>query len=500
MRRSPSLRRTLLAACAAALALGAAACGSKTEKAEAAPPAAAPREVPITTASAEARDLYLKGRDRVEKLKVTDGNALFRSAVEKDPGFALGWLGIAGSAATASEFFDALGKAVEAAPKASEGERHLILATEAGARSRPADQLEHLTKLVEAFPDDPRVHNQLGAYWFGTQDYDKAIGHYERAIALDPSFTTPYNQLGYAQRFLGRYDEAEKAFKKNIELIPDEANPYDSYAELLMKTGRFDESIVQYEKAIAIDPKFVSAYIGIAHDQAFQGKTEDALATLEKMRGVARNDGEVRQALFWESAVHLFAGKTADALRTIDTMRGIATKSGDLAAVSGDWQLEGNVLLEMGSPQKAVEPFRKAVETIEAASVPAEVKEATRRNALYDDARVALARGNVAAAKEKAAAYRSAAEAKGVPFEVRQAHEIAARIALHEGDAAGALRELGEASQQDPRVLYLTALASKKSGDAPKARDMAGKTASFNAENINYAFVRSKAREMLATL
>jgi hypothetical protein len=49
-------------------------------------------------------------------------------------------------------------------------------------------------------------------------------------------------------------------------------------------------------------------------------------------------------------------------------------------------------------------------------------------------------------------------------------------------------------------VLYLTALASKKSGDAPKARDLAGKTASFNAENINYAFVRSKAREMLATL
>src|SRR5262245_16032954 len=120
MRRS----RTLLAASLAGLALAASACGSRTEKAEAASaPAAAPKEVAITTSSDEARQLYLKGRDRVEKLKVTDGNAFFRSALEKDPGFALAWLGVANSAATAQEFFDAIKKAVEAAPKATEGEQ-----------------------------------------------------------------------------------------------------------------------------------------------------------------------------------------------------------------------------------------------------------------------------------------------------------------------------------------------------------------------------------------
>jgi tetratricopeptide (TPR) repeat protein len=476
------------------------ACGSKPgESTEAAKPAA-PKEVPITTSSAEARDLYLQGRDRLEKLKLTDANALFRSATDKDPDFALAWLGVANSATTANEFFEGLGKAVGAAGKASEGEQHVIRAVEAGTRSEPAAQLDHLTKLAAAYPEDPRVHQQLGAYHFGNQDYEKAIGHYERAVALDPSFTTPYNQLGYAERFLGRYEAAEKAFRKNIELIPDEANPYDSLAELLMKMGRFDESIAQYEKALAIDPKFASAYIGIAHDQAFQGKTAEALATLEKLEVVARNDGERRQALFWEIAVHLYAGKTKEALATLGEMRAVAEKSGDLAAVSGDHQLEGNVFLETGAPAKAVAPYRRAVEAIERANVPEEVKEATRRNDAYNAARIALAQGDAAAARKKAEEYRAAAAAKGVPFEVRQAHEMAARIALEEGNADRALEELASASQQDPLVLYLTALASRKSGDTARAREMAAKTADFNAENINHAFVRAQAQRMLASL
>jgi tetratricopeptide (TPR) repeat protein len=267
-----------------------------------------------------------------------------------------------------------------------------------------------------------------------------------------------------------------------------------------MKTGRFDESIAQYEKALTIDPKFASAYIGIAHDQAFLGKTEDALATLRKLRGVARNDGEHRQSLFWAATVQLYAGKTAGALRTIAEMRDIAVKSGDKAAVSGDWQFEGNVLLESGSTAKAADAFRKDVETMESADVPADVKEANRRNDLYDAARVALAAGDVAAAKAKAAEYRAAAEGKGVPFEIRQSHELAARIALQEGDAKRSLRELADASTQDPRVLYLTAVASKKDGDTARAREMAQKSAAFNAENVNYAYVRTKARELLATL
>src|SRR6476659_7185075 len=124
--------------------------------------AAAPKEVPITTASEDARRLYLQGRDLVEKLRVTDGNAFFHRAVEKDPDFGLAWLAPENSSATASDFFDGMKKAVAASSRLSEGEQHMILGADAGARAEPAAVEDHYTKLVAMFPEDPRAQTLLG--------------------------------------------------------------------------------------------------------------------------------------------------------------------------------------------------------------------------------------------------------------------------------------------------------------------------------------------------
>ena len=68
--------------------------------------------VPITTKSDEARKLYLEGRDLLERLRATDGRRLFEQAIAKDPGFALGYVGLANTAGTNREFVDAVTKAV----------------------------------------------------------------------------------------------------------------------------------------------------------------------------------------------------------------------------------------------------------------------------------------------------------------------------------------------------------------------------------------------------
>src|SRR5215510_1897747 len=76
-------------------------------------------KVPITTASEEARTLYLKGRDLMEKLRGTDARAAFTQAVAKDKDFALAYLGLANTSASAKDFFDAIGRAVALAGKVS---------------------------------------------------------------------------------------------------------------------------------------------------------------------------------------------------------------------------------------------------------------------------------------------------------------------------------------------------------------------------------------------
>jgi len=455
-------------------------------------------KIPITTSSEEARQLYVKGRDLSEKLRATDARKLFQQAAEKDKGFALAHVGLANTAGTAKEFFDAVSQAVALSGKVSEPERLTILGLEAGAKGEVARQKELYTKLTTAYGNDERGHNLLGGYYFGQQDYLAAVEEYRKATAINPGFSQPYNQLGYAYRFLGRYPEAEGAFKKYIELIPGDPNPYDSYAELLMKMGRFEDSLKNYEKALSVDPNFVASYVGIGNDQIFMGRGEEARKTFSKLARVARNDGEKRLALFWTAMSLVHEGASDRALAEIQKMYAISEADQDLATLSGDLNLMGNVLLEAGQPDKALEKFEQQVAIMEKASVPPEVKETTRRNALFDEARVALAKNDLATAKARAEAYAGLVAVKKIPFELRQRHELAGRIALAERNHAAAVAELEQANQQDPRVLYLLAVALEGKGDSQKAREVGAKAADFNGLAANYAYVRARAKELVS--
>src|SRR5262249_48481819 len=88
-------------------------------------------KIPITTSSEEARRLYLEGRDLADKLRATDSHKLYQEAAGKDKTFALARLGLANTAGTAKEFFDALQEAVALSGKVSEAERLMILGVEA---------------------------------------------------------------------------------------------------------------------------------------------------------------------------------------------------------------------------------------------------------------------------------------------------------------------------------------------------------------------------------
>ena len=457
---------------------------------------AASDKVPVTTASPDARALYLKGRDLLEKLRATDGRKFFEQALAKDKDFALGYIGLANTSGTAKEFIDATTHAATLAPRVSEGERHLILGLEAGLKGDPAGQERHYSELVRLFPNDERAHNLLGTLYFGRQDYATAVSHYTRATSINPAFTPAYNQLGYAYRFLDKFPDAEVAFKKYIELIPNDPNPYDSYAELLMKMGRFDESIKSYERALAIDPNFVASYVGIGNNQMFLNRGEQARATFAKLASVARNTGERRQAHFWAAAAYVHEGAPDKAIEEIRKGTALAEADKDFATVSGDLVQIGDILREAGRLDPAAQSYASGVAAIEKAQVPEEVKAATRRNHVFEESRLAVARHDLATAKARAAEYAKQVAVKKVPFEVRQQHELSGLIALEEKQFANAVTELKLANQQDPRIVYLTALAIQGTGDAAQARTLAGKAARFNALGFNYGYVRAKAQRL----
>jgi tetratricopeptide (TPR) repeat protein len=388
-------------------------------------------------------------------------------------------------------------RAVALAGNASEGERLMILALEAGGNANPAKALEYQEALVAKYPADERAHFALGGAYFGRQEYDKAIAEYGKATEINPAFSPAYNLLGYAYRAVEQFDDAERAFRKYIELIPGDPNPYDSYAKLLMKTGRFEESVKQYRKALAVDSHFTPSKVGIATNLMLQGKHNEAAALMDDLYQAARDDADRRTALFTKGVILVDAGRTDAAVAVIEKEYALDAALADSANMSGDAQLIGDILLDAGRAADAAKRYAQALALVEQSSLSDDVKQDTRLADRYNRARVALANGDLPTAKSEAKAYTDGAASRQNNFRTRQAHALAGSIALKEKRYDEALAHLGQGNQQDPQVLYRTALAWQGKGDAAKAKEHAARAANANVlPLLTYAFVREKAKKM----
>lgn len=451
-------------------------------------------KIAVTTTSEEARKEFLQGRDLQEKLLIQDSIQHYDKALSLDPNFALAELNRAQVSPTGKEFFDHLKKAVTLADKASNGEKLLILGNEAGANGNAAKQKELLEQLVAAYPNDERAHFNLGGYYFGQQDFAQAIEHYKKATEINPTYSGAFNILGYAYRQNNDNANAEVAFKKYTELIPNDPNPYDSLAELYLKMGRFDESIAQYRKALTIDPNFINSYQGIAAALMYQGKPDEAAAELQKLTDKARSDAERRTALFALTVVDVDSGKMDKALEEVEKQYTLGEKTNDVAGMTGDLQLKGNILLEMGKPDDAKAEFEKLVKMTDASTLSQEIKDNTKLFHHYNLARVALAKKDMATAKSEADAFSAGTASQKNPFQTKQSHELLGMIALEAKDYDAALTELQQANQQNPYDLYRTCQAYQGKGDMGKAKEFCNKAATFNSLPLmNLAFIRMKA-------
>lgn len=457
--------------------------------------------VPITTSSSEALEAYLTGRDLQERLRTLDARPYFEKAINLDPDFALAHLEYATAIGSNKGFFKHLNKAVSLVGKVSEGERLIILAFRAGSDNDQSGTQEYLQQLVELYPNDPRALIRLASFYFGDQIYETAIRYYTRVSELDSTFSAPYNQLGYAYRFLGRYDVAEKAFKKYTELIPDDPNPYDSYAELLMNMGKFDESIEMYEKALAQNSKFNFSHVGIATNLCFKDEYDKARERLQTHMVEGTSDyGARRQGYAVIAFTYLFEGRYEEAITSLHNQYELAEETWDVSAMAGDLSLMGSVYIEAGLPDKARKVYKKALKLIENSELSKPVKHNAERAYLYQSARIAVLKKDLATAKAKARAYQKEAEAMGNNALLANAHQLMAIIALAERMYGRAIEELAQANQRDPYTHFRMMLAYQGLNDHERAKKMCQRVVEFNLINsLSYAFVRNRARDILAT-
>ena len=458
-------------------------------------------KIAITTMSAEAKNDFLKGRDLFEKLRARESLVYFENAFTKDNKFVMAYYYHSLANPTNKGFFEDLDNAVASADNVSEGERLFVLALKAGVDGNQKAQEDYLTKLVQLYPDDERAHQQLGQFYFGQQKFDLAVQHLKKATEIAPDYSLSYNMLGYSYRNLGNYAEAEKAFKKYIELIPDDPNPYDSYAELLSKEGRYEESITQYQKALDINPSFFNSSMGISNNLIYLNKYDQAKENCDKSYETAKNNGERRFALFTKTVACVDQGDTEGALAEMQKQFNLAKNINDAGAMTGDLNTMGNILFEAGRYDDANAKFEEALSVMEGSDLAEEVKENTRRLDIYNRGRIALMTGKVEDAKKLAGEFATSSNKANNTFQIWLSHYLNGLIAYQEKDYTKAISEFEKSNQQNPQTFYYMALVYEKDGNVSEAKKYADKSANFNALiNLNQAFVRNKANEMLASL
>ncbi len=459
--------------------------------------AAFAKDIPITTSSKEALQLFMNGREKLANLETSQAANLFDQAIQKDPNFALAYLYRSMSGGGFNVSRQNLDKAVSLADKVSPGEKILILYSQAQANNEAQKAKGYIDQLLSTYPEDKWVQETAGLYYYGINDYQNSLTYLNKATSLDNNFASAYNMIGYCQSALGNDGAAEVAFKKYIEIVPDSPNPYDSYAELLLKMGKYDESIAQYQKALQKDPKFVSSLKGIGDNYIFKGDYNTARQYYAQEYDKAPNINQKLAALYWKAVSYVYEGKTDMAIQTLGEQQKLAQDNKLDINVINSYNAQGFILTETGNAAAGLNTFEKASSLIKTASIPEPVKNSLTVSAMLNRSYALAEQNKLSEAGSDADQAKKMIESRKDPVEQQTLNSTLGVLQLKQGDYQKALTYLSESNTDQPINWYYMATAYQKTGNNSKAIEFYNKITTSNDNSLDLALVRNRAMTAL---
>jgi tetratricopeptide (TPR) repeat protein len=248
--------------------------------------------LPVTTSSAKARTLYMKGMEDYENLYLERCNEDWRAAVKEDPNLALAWAWIAFNSGNPQEVSAARAKAKELAPKLTDGEQLMVAWISKVQEGDFIGGITAMNDMLEMYPHDKHLLYLAGNWLMGENGNDQAKRFMEKALAIDKNFPAALNDLAYVDARNREFDKAFAAMDRYLALLPNEPNPQDSYGELKRMAGQFDSALEHYNAALKVDPDFVSSQVGLGDTYALMGNQEQARVEYDKAIRFAHNEAD----------------------------------------------------------------------------------------------------------------------------------------------------------------------------------------------------------------
>ena len=136
-------------------------------------------------------------------------------------------------------------------------------------------------------PNAAPIHNNLGIARQSRGEFDRAIGHYQRALQIDPGLSHGYYNLGIA--FMSKNDpnEASKYFRIAVRINPQDKQSHGHLGKMLAMTGRPIEGLKHLRTAVRLNPAFPTALGDLAwllatHPDPMVCDAEEALRLAEQ--------------------------------------------------------------------------------------------------------------------------------------------------------------------------------------------------------------------------
>ena len=214
------------------------------------------------TVDPEAYRLYLQGRfywNKRTKSEVEKAVVYFKQAIEKDPNFALGYVGLADS----DEDND-----------------------------RPTKK-EYIRRALEIDDNLAEAHASLGYQYMCAQDWAASERELKRAMELNPNYPQAYGWNGARLMMIGKYDESLASIRRGLEIDPTSNGINFYYGVCLAVSGKRDEAIQQFKKLSELDPTFPWAHSFLSRVYVWNG---DHTAAVEERARSQELDGKPEDA------------------------------------------------------------------------------------------------------------------------------------------------------------------------------------------------------------
>jgi eukaryotic-like serine/threonine-protein kinase len=263
-----------------------------------------------STTNPEAYQLYLKGRYHLNQTTAAGlkkAVEYFQQAIDKDPGYALAYAGLADS-------YSALG-----------GGWNYLSPSDSFPKAKAAAMraLELDDTLAEA-------HAALAyAVFFADWDWPTAEREFKRAIELNPNSALSHDR--YAEFLLARerFSESMAEAQRAQQLDPLSPEIVTQVGNVYLFTRRYDESIAQYHKAIDLNPNLPAVRALLSWAYAMKRMYPQALAEYDKVADqdkvvATENQFVVASGLGWVYAV---SGRRADALKIAQELKNLSSRT-----------------------------------------------------------------------------------------------------------------------------------------------------------------------------